>query len=153
MFVQSSSSNTTKPFVLGGMAMTKSNCIIKTNGARSTALAPFTVMAKVAATGKIVPLTDVTAVDGTAYPCGIYVGPSVTAASIVAGDVPNCPVIVGGSGLIVDSAQLVFENSLTLSTVSAASLGTSDSVYDTATIGDRIAALGIWTEALESVTV
>ncbi len=104
------------PLILGGVAIKKSGQTLLTDGSRTTVLARNTVMAKVTASGKWVPWTDITAVNGAAYPRGIYVGPDVAAAALVAGDVTGCDILVGGAGCQVDKNLLVFENSLALTT-------------------------------------
>lgn len=49
-------------------------------------------------------------------PVGIYIGDEIAAAALVAGDITNCPILVGGP-CNLDSSQIVLENSLTLATV------------------------------------
>jgi len=48
---------------------------------------------------------------------GIYIGDSITAAQLVAGDVVHCPIIVAGTGATINSSQIVLENSLALTDV------------------------------------
>ena len=98
------------------MGIKKSGQTLLTDGSRTAILYRNTVMAKVTASGKWVPWTDITAVNGAAYPRGIYVGPDVTAAALAAGDVTGCDILVGGAGCQVDKNLLVFENSLALTT-------------------------------------
>jgi len=62
----------------------------------------------------------ITAATGSAYttvPAGIYIGTTITAAAIDAGDVTKKQVCVGGYPVYVDKNQLVFENSQTLASV------------------------------------
>lgn len=54
--------------------------------------------------------------DGQNLPAGIYTGPEITAAALVAGDIADSPILVG-AGVLVDQNQLVLENSLTLDDV------------------------------------
>lgn len=54
--------------------------------------------------------------DGQNLPAGIYTGPEVAAATLVAGDVSDSPILVG-AGVLVDENQIVLENSLTLNDV------------------------------------
>lgn len=54
--------------------------------------------------------------DGQNLPAGIYTGPEITAAAIVAGDIVDSPILVG-AGVLVDQNQIVLENSLTLNDV------------------------------------
>jgi hypothetical protein len=95
---------------------------IAQDAGRSAVLAPYTLMAKVAASGKWVPFTDETATDGSAIPQGIYVGDEIAAADIVAGDVEDVPIIT--FGIDFDEDMLVIENSKTLATV--ITVGTTD---------------------------
>lgn len=104
------------PLILGGVGIKKSGQTILTDGSRTATLYRNTVMAKVTASGKWVPWTDIDAVNGAAYPRGIYVGPDITAAALAAGDVTGCDILVGGAGCLVDKNLLVFENSLSLTT-------------------------------------
>lgn len=116
--------------VLGGVAIKKSAQTILTDGSRTAVLYRNTVMAKITSSGKWVPWTDITAVNGAATPRGIYVGPDITAAALVAGDVTGCDVIVGGAGCLIDKNLLVFENSLALTTaVDFAALAFSAGTY------------------------
>ncbi len=54
--------------------------------------------------------------DGQNLPAGIYTGPEITAAALVAGDIADSPILVGG-GVLIDKSQVVLENSLTLNDV------------------------------------
>lgn len=49
-------------------------------------------------------------------PVGIYIGDEIAAAALVAGDIANCPILVGGP-CNLDSSQIVLEGALTLATV------------------------------------
>ena len=104
------------PFVLSGAVLSKT-LTVKQNAGRVGALVFGTLVAIVAATGKVVPFTDETATDGSALPVGFYVGDDIPAASIVAGDVTDCPVLIGGAAATIDAQQVVIENSKTLNTV------------------------------------
>jgi hypothetical protein len=77
---------------------------------RATAVANLTVMAK-DSTGKLIPLTDNTAVDGTQIPVGILRG-SIPAADLVAGNVTNVEMFI--SGKYFNEDDITLENSLTL---------------------------------------
>ena len=94
---------------------TEVKAILLTDSERSVDLEPLTLLAKVAATGKYTPFINEAATDGTAIPAGIYFGPTISAADIVAGDVENIPVIT--AGIKFDGGMLVIENSKTLDTV------------------------------------
>ena len=115
-----------------------------TNGSRSGDLATNTVMAKVAASGKWVPMTDVDAADGQWKPRGIYVGPTITEAAIKAADVTldDGSMLVGGSNVFINQALLVFENSLTLASVL---IMNTDTPQSWGTIKDAFREIGLWT--------
>lgn len=115
MTMQAIATRTNIPFT-EGYAIGQSATIARIIG-RSTVLASKTLMAKIAASGKWVPLTDVTAVTGAADAVGIYVGDDIAAATVAAADVTGCKIIIGGAPLFFDTAQLVIENSLTLASV------------------------------------
>jgi len=124
----------TRPFILESLPSCKriDKAIILTDGARATPLLSRTLMAKIAATGKWVPFTDVAAVDGTAKPAGIYdpegsLG-DIAAADIVAGDVIDVPIIIFGA--LFDDSKLVIENALTLSTIIATGTIQAETVAD-----------------------
>jgi hypothetical protein len=105
-------------FILNGVPYHKGGTL-EQDAQRSAVLARFTVLGyKGGSTAKWVPLTDIDALDGSNKPTGIYVGPVITAAAIVEGDVTLDPdsVIVGGMGCVVDKNKVVLENSLTLAT-------------------------------------
>lgn len=125
MGVQNSSTVSTRSAVFRGfpMGLFENDAVILTNAGRTTPLLTNTVMARVVATGKFVPWTSITATDGTAIPCGVYVGPEITAAKIVAGDVNDCQILVGFAE--VEEGKLVFENSRTLADVIASSDATN----------------------------
>jgi hypothetical protein len=132
------------PFVLFGNAFSQQDQVLSQDGARAVDLVYGTVMAKIAATQKWEPLTDITANDGTAFPLGIYVGDDVPFADLVAGDVVDANILVGGH-VLVDVNQLTLENSLTLATVILPTDGADDRF--TQTVRDYLANLGIFVEA------
>lgn len=117
MSIENSLNNNNTPFILFvGPGASDAAATLFTDAGRSTVLAQFTVLAKISATGKYVPYTDIAATDGTAFPAGIYTGPDIAAVDIAAADVVNLPVLVGGNAFF-DKNQLILENSLTLETV------------------------------------
>ena len=123
MSVQISANAANLAFIKHGMpAVSRTNQTIAQDAGRSAALAPFTLMAKVAASGKWTPFIDETATDGTAIPQGIYIGSSIAAATLVAGDVSNVEILTGNA--IYDKNLLVIEASKTLDTV--ITVGTTD---------------------------
>jgi hypothetical protein len=125
------------PFIFGGLAVSKQSETLLQDAGRSTDLAPLTLLAKVAASGKLVPFTNETATDGSAHPYGVYLGPAIPSADIVAGDVENLEVLVG-SAVEVDLNKLVIENSKLLTTV--ITVGTTD----LRTVEDHLATRGIF---------
>ena len=143
MTVQSSINNNTGPFLrFPNPGALDTEVIIFQDAGRSAVLAPFTLMAKIAATQKWVPFTDETAVNGSAIPAGIYVGPEILAATIVAGDVTDIQMLVGAA--FIDLNQLVIENSKTLDTVINAT-GGADNI-NIQTVRDYLANRGIFVE-------
>lgn len=134
MSVQASANINTRPFVLVELpiALRLDDAIIFQDAGRATPLTSKTLMAKIAATGKWVPFTDETAVDGTAIPAGVYdpegaLG-DIAAADIVAGDVVDVPILIFGARF--DKDQLVIENSKTLATVIGAATVQAKTVED-----------------------
>ncbi len=145
MSVQGRSDLTNNPFILTGMSLVKNNETLLQDAGRSTPLAPFTVMAKILASGKWVPFTDETVVEtGAAVPQGIFLGDAVTAADLVAGDVVGQTILVGGA-LTYDDAQLVIENSKTLATIVKATTAV-DNVF-VKTVGDLLEDKGMFAES------
>ena len=140
MAVQNSTNNSTVPFVRSGISYSKEDQVLLQDAGRSADLAPFTLLAKVAASGKWVPFTDETATDGTAIPSAVYLGDTIAQADIVAGDVTGFgPILVGGA-CTVDDGQLVIENSKTLGTVIGATS------VNARTVNDELRNKGIFVE-------
>lgn len=135
------------PFFLSGSTFVKDNETILTDGARATVLKFGTVMAQIAASRKWVPLTDVAVQDGGNTARGIYVGEDIAAATIVAGDVTNCPIVCGGL-CTADSGLLVLENSLTInSVVSDDPAGADNAPVNVRRIEDDLARIGIFVKS------
>jgi hypothetical protein len=145
MAVQSESNNSTVPFILSGISFVSEAETLLTDAGRATPLVHGTLMAKVAASGKWVPFTDETAVNGTAIPQGIFIGSDIAAADLVAGDVVDQPILEGGA-LTIDVQQLVIENSKLLTTV--ITVGTTD----LRTVRDHLMNKGIFTESTVDIT-
>lgn len=126
----------TRNFILKTYPATRRDqATIAQDAGRTTTLEPFTLMAKVSATQKWVPFTSETAVDGSAIPQGIYLGEQILAATLVAGDVEDVPILENGADF--DEALLIIENSKTLDTVIATSDATN--VYSKKTVRDYLA--------------
>lgn len=145
MAVQTSQNFQVKPFILSGRPLVKEAETIAQNAQRATALAPYTLMGKVSATGLWTPFGDISGTDGTAIPAGIYMGDSITAAALVAGNVVNCPILVGGAGVTFDEDQLVIEE-LVSPPEDLDTILTIDTI-DQRTIRERLYALGLFAES------
>jgi hypothetical protein len=126
------------PLVRGGQSAVEQNAILLTDAGRATPLVFGTLLAKVAASGKYVPFINEAAVDGTALPSGIYIGPDIAAADIVAGDILDIPVLVG-NGVYVDENKITIENSKLMTTVIGAASP------DVRTVKDQLRWGGIFT--------
>lgn len=116
MAVQAQTNITTVPFIRDGVAYSKSNEVLKQNVGQLADIVAYTLMAQDPATLKWTPFVNEAATDGTQWPRGIIMQ-TYAAADIVAGDIPDVPIIVGGKGLVIDEGQLVIENAKTLATV------------------------------------
>lgn len=125
------------PLVRGGQSAVERDAIYSTDGGRTTPLLFGTVLGKIVATGKYTAFIDETAVNGTAIPAGIYIGPSIPAADIVAGDVENIPLLVG-NGVYLDFSKLVIENSKLLTTI------IDTGTVNARTVEDQLRWLGIF---------
>lgn len=129
------------------------NAVLLTDAGRTTDLEPGTVMAKIAATGKWVPLTSLTAIDGSAIPAGIfypgYQGSAIPAADIAAGDVSDVSIIT--AGIEIDEDSVILENSLDLDT---SIFVTSDAanVYFKKSIRDMLAMIDIYPRKTANVS-
>ena len=139
MTVQNRANNANLPFILSGRSFRNDQATILQDAGRSAVLAFGTVMAKIAATGKWVPLIDVALTTGAGLARGIYVGAEISAAALVAGDVVDVPILEGGA-CTVDTEQVVLENSLTLADVVEAA------TVQARTIRDDLVRVGIFTE-------
>ena len=149
MSVQNRSNNANLPFVLTGPSYYKGDATILQDAGRAAVLAFGTIMAKIVASGKYVPFSDETATNGTAVPAGIYTGAEIAAADLVAGDVVDIPILIGGA-CTVDLAQIVIENSKTLGTIINAT-GGADNIW-TPTVKDVLAMRGIFTEETVAIS-
>ena len=107
MAVQTRLNNDTTPFILGGQSLIKKG-VIAQNGARKTVLKKYTVLAQVASTGKYTPYVSGTTATGASVPSAIYLGDDIAAADLVAGDVGDLDILVGG-GCLVDKNQVVYD--------------------------------------------
>ena len=108
MAVQTRVNNDTTPFILGGQSLIKKG-VIAQNGARTTVLKKYTVLAQVASTGKYTPYVSGTTTTGASVLSAIYMGDDIAAADLVAGDIEDVDILVGG-GCLVDKNQVVFDD-------------------------------------------
>jgi len=145
MSVQNSASNSNKPFFISGDPVSVDNAVIKQDAARSESLLFGTIMAKISATGKWVPWTDSEAEDGSALPAGIYLGETILAATLVAGDVSSNPILVGAS-VTVDQEQCVVDSESDLTLLDDVVLSSVNSPVRK-TARDWLAVAGIYLEA------
>jgi hypothetical protein len=109
--VQASQVNQAFPLILSGEAALLESETMLANGSRTVKLAQYTIMSQIAASMKWVPWlnANLSGTDGSQYPMGIYLGDDIAAALLVAGDVPNCLILVGGALCAVDANLLVFD--------------------------------------------
>lgn len=143
MSVQASSDISSVPFIrFANPAAIENEAVLEQDAGRATVLASLTLMGKVAASQKWVPFTDETATDGSAIPQGVYLGPDVAAADLVAGDISDNQILVGAA--FFDTNQLVIENSKTLDTVIEAT-GGADNI-NIKTVRDYLADKGLFAE-------
>lgn len=161
MSVQTNLDIDTTPFILLEIprAVRVDNAVILKNTGRSGDLEPYTLMAQVSASGKWVPWTDITAVDGSAIPSGIFlpsdIQGAITEAAIKAADVKDVSILKFGAEF--DEAKLVIENSLTLETVIATSIlafdaGTTDATSSLTDPGSKTARQILLEKSLIPVT-
>jgi hypothetical protein len=142
-FIQTYQNDAVYPFLINtAPVMVAENESIAADASRTAALAQYTVMAYNPTTAKWVPWSSVTASDGTAYPAGILMNDGgFTAAQVVAGVTGGVAILVGGSGLRIDSSQLVFDTgvgggnvALSLATVISSNAAGSGSATPYATV-------------------
>lgn len=143
--VQVTTQNNTLDLYMGGEAISKDQETILTDAGRTVPLVFGTIMAKIAATGKWVPLINIALTTGAGVARGIFVGADITAAALVAGDVVDVPIVVGGDALVVDENLITLENSLTLATV------VETATVSARTIEDDLISVGIF--AGESISI
>ena len=97
-----------------------SEVILQDAGRGTTAVAPLTLMGKAAVSGKWIVPYNPAAVDGSAVTLGIYVGPEIPGADLVAGDIAGASILQFGAKC--DEAKLIIEGATTLETVVGATL-------------------------------
>jgi len=148
MAVQASLNVANKPFIMSGQAFSIEGTIIKDSG-RAAILKKFTVLAKIAASGKYTPYVSAITTTGASLPCAVYLGEDIAAADIVAGDVTDLPILIGGTAQ-VDTDQLVFDGgTLSLATVVN---GAAANPYFVTTAEDCLGMFGIYDANTVNVT-
>jgi small-conductance mechanosensitive channel len=116
MAVQVQTDNTLDILYRGEIVVIKQNQVLLQDAGRSGDLVYGTLMAKISASQKLVPFTDETAVDGSAIPYGFYIGADIPEADIIAGDVEDIQLLIGGV-VHVDQNLITIENTKLLTTV------------------------------------
>lgn len=140
MTVQVRKDSINKSFILvDGGSFSKDDLVIAQDAGRAAVLTSLTLLAKVAATGKYTPFINEAAVDGTALPIAIYLGPDIAAADLVAGDVIDSVALLGGNA-VIDKNRLVIEAAKTIATVIGAATIHAKTVEDV--LNDRGIFLG-----------
>ena len=114
--VQHRRDSDTAEFILRGHPKVDHIAVMGQIPGRSTGdIVTYTLLAKVAATKKWQPFLNEAAGDGTAIPQGIYVGPDILEADIIAGDVTGLHVMLRDAEFRAD--WLVIEGGKTLDTI------------------------------------
>jgi hypothetical protein len=111
MALQSRIDNSTVPFIRNGYSFCRHDGIIAQDVARTTPLLSKTVMGKIGNTDFWTPWVNTAALDGSAIPRAIYLGPDIAAADLVDGDVTGALIMVGGC-CEVDGSQLVYDDDI-----------------------------------------
>lgn len=135
--VQVQTDNELQDLLIFGHAATKQGQTLKQDAGRSGNLVFGTLMAKVSATQKWIVFVNEASTDGSNIPQGIYVGPDILEADIIAGDVEDLQILVG-AWIVIDKNILTIENSKTLGTVITVS------TTDKRTVEDHLAEAGIF---------
>ena len=107
MAVQTRLNNDTVPFIMAGQSLVKKGTIVQ-NGARATVLKKYTVLAQLVSGGKYTPFVALNTTTGASVPTAIYMGEDIAAADLVAGDIADVDILVGG-GCLVDKNQVVYD--------------------------------------------
>jgi hypothetical protein len=100
------------PLILNGVGYLYDNAGLVASGTRTVALAQYTVMSQVAASGLWVPWTsdNLGAATGAQYPSGILMNDGgLTAAQCVSGLATGVWIMYMGQACAIDSSQLVFD--------------------------------------------
>ena len=149
MGVQASLNVQNKPFIMSGQAFSVEGTIIQNSGRGTAILKKYTVLAKIASSGKYTPFVSLTTTTGASVPCAVYLGEDIPAADLVAGDVTDLPILIGGTAQ-VDTDQLVFDGG-TLSLASVIT-GAAANPYFVTTAEDCLGMFGIYDANTVNVT-
>lgn len=142
MAVQGRVDNNNVPFLLSGNSYVR-NGVISQDGARTVDLLQYTVMAFNAATGQWVPFNQLGQLHGVSIPQGIYLGEDILAADLVAGDIENCEILIGGN-VTVDVDQVVWDQDLLNADTEIGILITAEAILRT---------FGIFFESTEAISL
>lgn len=100
------------------------------------------VMTTDPATNIWVPLTDVTATDGTQFPRGVFEGPDIDPHELAAGNVANQKIAIGGP-VEYGSNTIVFHNGVAID---------DEITNDNITVEAALASIGIYIEAVDFIS-
>ena len=146
MSVQNRNDVNNNPFILSGDGFSRNNEVLLQDGGRATPLVKFTLLSQIAGTSKWAAFDSLVTVEtGISVPRGIYLGDDIPAADIVAGDILQLSVLVGGRGVTYDDAQLIIENSLLLTSVIKASTAVDNVIVGQ--VKDFLEAKGLFAES------
>jgi hypothetical protein len=107
MAVEARLDNVTVPFIKSGLTYVE-NGVIAQDAGRTAVLAQNTVMAFNATNQNWVPFTSLVDTEGESVPRGVYLGDDIPAADLVADDIEDIEILVGGC-CTVDQELLVFD--------------------------------------------
>ena len=147
MAVQTRSDNSTVPLIKSGASYVKSGTIGQNQ--RATDLLHGTVLGRVAATGVYGPYNSLTDITGLSTPQAIYLGDDILAADIVAGDIEDVPILIGGC-CTVDENLVIFDDD-TLSPDSVVSAAAANP-YIVMTARECLSMFGIFLEDTENIS-
>jgi hypothetical protein len=103
--------NNTLPLVRNGVPEYRHGTITQ-DAQRAVPLLQNTVMALNVVTLLYVPWINVGAGNGEAFPIAVYIGDNILAADLVAGNIEDCPFLVGGAAVEIDESLLVYDQGL-----------------------------------------
>lgn len=120
--MESTTNYDTSTLVVGGKRVLVGNATIVADAGRTAVLKENTVMGFIPSTGKWTPFVGATL--ATTVNVGVYVGPDIAAADLVAGDIDGNSIIVGGTErlLVREDLLVIDEDTTTLDTA----VGTGD---------------------------